>query len=129
MDKTIEEDFVNRFIKKDMKDRLLFELCPKEKRSKAIGRLSHGAEKIIKEDTVLKADPEMTFEEVFGFFQTKAQSGYLIGTNSDGSKIDLFVGLQACFNDYGGCLYFSGNYVFVKEEVDYGSPMKYILCG
>ena len=126
MNREIECEFINKFIVKDKRERLLFELA--KKRGMAINRFCHGLEEILDKRKIIFAGEKLDVSEVYAEMR-KRQNGktcYVIA-ESDGEIVDLEKGINMCYNWAGGAVLIAGNVAFFKEEVEYGSPMKYIL--
>ena len=64
MDFSIENDFVKRAIKKDYQERIIFELQSQKYREKAIDRLSHSPETILKDVFTEYKDGNMNIDDI-----------------------------------------------------------------
>lgn len=126
MNREIETEFVNQFIAKEKRERLLHELA--KKRETAVARFCHGLEKILDKRKIVLAGEKLDGSEVCAEIRkrTKGITCYVIA-EKDGEIVDLERGIEMCYNWAGGAVLVAGNVAFFKEEVEYGSPMKYIL--
>ena len=126
MNREIESEFVNTFIAKEKRERLLFELA--KKRGMAINRFCHGLEEILDKRKIIFAGEKLSESEACAEIRkrTKEKTCYVIA-EKEGEIVDLERGIDMCYNWAGGAVLIAGNVAFFKEEVEYGSPMKYIL--
>ena len=86
MDFSIENDFVKRAIKKDYQERIIFELQSQKHREKAIDRLSHSPEAILKD--VFTEYTVNDFSNVLGNINAK-EKFYIIGKRYNFVNADL----------------------------------------
>ncbi len=128
MNRLIEEDFVNNYIIKSKRERLLFELCGK-KRKDGIGRFSHYAEDILNSAKIqLKGQYiEKDLRDIVA--KTNSHKCYVISyiDELDGREfnkneiLDIMLGCGmpsiAIFNDFA----------IIETEQEQGPAVKYLL--
>lgn len=126
----IEYDFVRKFIKKEKQDRLFYELGSKNKRVVAVSKFAHNANEYIKPNLIVLSGKHIFIEDIKKIVLKLSPENtlcHLIGTALDGSAIEFLKGLEYCFNEFQSSILKMGNYVFIKEETEMGTPMKYLL--
>ena len=124
MNLSIETAFVQKCIKKEYQDRLLFELHSKKHREKAISRFSHSAETILKKDF-----EKCTISDLQKYFDTdkEAISYYIISSDlNDGNTLDTKEVAEYCQTSFMAVIAISSKIVVVKEESEGKSPFVYI---
>lgn len=124
----MNKSFVDKFIVKDMRERLLHELTCK-KRNKALSRFAHNSADIL--------DPKYTFrvnakEEVLNAVlqSSEAQAGkaYVISDIYDGIEMDVQDAIEYAFNESGvSIVIFADGNAFVKSELEQGFADKCLL--
>ncbi len=126
MDREIEKNFVENFIKKDKRERIFHELL--KKRENFYYRLSHGITEVIDMNKITESGAQLTEECVFQKIQnaTTEQECYVIKEYS-GKKYAIKEGLRLCFEWLGGSVLITECFAFFKEETYNGAPMKYLL--
>jgi 5S rRNA maturation endonuclease (ribonuclease M5) len=127
MEKSIEEKFVKAFIERGKRDRVLFELNSK-KREQAVLRLSA----YIDQRYIVFASNKITDEEIELQLlkKTKAKdSVYILSDDSyDGQKLEFSKAFDNALHSCGTyIIVINENNVFMKDEVEIGSPKKYFL--
>lgn len=132
MNELIEKMFVKTFVCKKLQDRIFFELSNNRSRNKAISRFAHINDELIELKYVMFQSNKLTSSEIETKLMShcdKSKKVYIISTNEfDGEFVILREGIQLCMNDYmPSILVCNPNCVFIKEETEYGAPMKYIL--
>ena len=130
MDKEIEFDFTRKFIRKEKRERILYELCSHRKRETAIQRFAHDVSLYIKQDVIVYAGIEL--EHQAAFISLKKQlldrkQIYIIGTLADGKFIDIHDGLHFFYNEYKPVILLSNEIALIKEEAEFGAPMRFLL--
>lgn len=131
MNTSIERTFVKSFICKRMQNRLIFELSTKN-RNKAITRFAHISDELIESKYVIFRSNKLTNFEVetkLLEYCDKNKKVYIISSNkNDGEFFPLGEAIQLCMDDYmPSIVIVNQSCVFIKEETEYGAPMKYIL--
>ena len=71
MIKKMENEFVNHFISKDYRDRLLYELNSKNKRDVGLDRICHDFNKMISKQVSVENNKILTEKELSLFFNCK----------------------------------------------------------
>ena len=119
MDFSIENDFVKRAIKKDYQERIIFELQSQKHREKAIDRLSHSPETILKD--VFTEYTVNDFSNVLGNINAKEKC-YIISQNlHDGEELLLKDAIEYFRNSYTVVILITYNFFAIKAEVEKGS--------
>ena|SRR5690554_3603285 len=124
MDKNTEEMFVKKFIDKNKRNRVIYELFNSEKRGDSIRKIPSILSHNFKEASV-KSDEDIYKYLLIGKVMSPI---YVI---SDDQKIDgQFMHPEKALNHtlFGGGTYILlfDHAIFIKEEIGYGSP-KYII--
>ena len=118
MDKNIETKFVNKFVKKEYRDRLLFELSSLKHRQKAISRFSHNSEAVLI-DNFVKMSVEQIKQQ-----KLKLTTIYIIsGDECDGVFMGFFEGLTHLEKSYMAVILIGDEFVVVKEEIEGKNPV------
>ena len=125
----IESKFVNDYILKAKRDRLLFELGSDKKREKALARFSHEAEEIFDSKKIIYCGVELTAGEAIDFFKEKKIKNFYVVSSSQNDKIVLAaeMALNYCFSEYMPVILIGEDYAFVKCEVELGASKRIIL--
>ena len=128
MNNDIEREFVNTFVIKNMRERLLFELSGK-KRNKSLSRFAHSFADIL--------DPKYTFrvnakEEVLNEIarndDVHSGKAYVISDIYDGIEMEAQEAIDFAFEEDGVVIViFKGGIAFVKSELEQGLADKYLL--
>lgn len=131
MDKEIEKIFIENFAVKRIKDRLLFELNSKKYRRKAIVSFDT-PRAVIKESVIKKVSNKITEEEICceikKFFDIKKVVYIMADDPWDGTKCEFETALETVMNGLGvAIIVCDSKTAFIKGEVGYGAPYKYIL--
>lgn len=118
MDKNIETKFVNKFVKKEYRDRLLFELSSLKHRQKAISRFSHNSEAVLIDDFVKMSVEQIKQQKL------KLKTIYIIsGDECDGVFMEFFEGLTHLEKSYMAVILIGDEFVVVKEEIEGKNPV------
>ena len=131
MIKSIEEEFVKKFIVKEKRNRIISELFNSNKRFDAMTRFSHSVIDILNQNLIISNNANITVEGVIDIIKqqgiTKSKA-YVITDNINGEMINVQEGLNECFKSLGPAIFIMDNFCLIKEEFEYKSPLKYILC-
>ena len=129
MNNDIEREFVNTFVIKNMRERLLFELLSGKKRNKSLSRFAHSSADIL--------DPKYTFrvnakEEVLNEIarndDVHSGKAYVISDIYDGIEMEAQEAIDFAFEEYGVVIViFKGGIAFVKSELEQGLADKCLL--
>ena len=126
----IEKTFVDKFIIKSQKDRLLFELSGK-KRQNAIGRFCHSTENIIKSDRIVSSGDTLFSDEILAIAKQYNVSGlcYIIAYNKnlDRKSCTLNDALNFVLGNGMAAIIICNNLVVIETEQCFGTPIRYIL--
>lgn len=127
MNIAVETDFIKKFVKKQYQDRLLFELTSEKHRMKGISRLSHNTSSILKEECVLSNKP-LELNKLLRLIDNDENECYMITWDEkDGRFYPINVAIDICMNSYMAVVLIFNHIAFIKEEVEKGSPIVYIL--
>ena len=128
MNKAIEENFVNSYIIKNKRDRLLFELCGKKRRD-GIGRFSHNAEALLKE-TKIRLKGQYILKDLQNVIATTdSHKCYVISYSEelDGKEFNKDEILDLIL-DYGmPSIVIFDNFAIIQTEQEQGPALKYLL--
>lgn len=134
MNEQIESIFVNTYIRKQYRERLLFELKDisdktRKRSQNAFGKFSHSAEKYVIPGLVAKSDNRLTEREVLAFikkFITEDTCYYMDEYGCEEMPINTAV--EKAFDHAGASVIVYKNiFSIIKEETEIGSPKKIIL--
>ncbi len=127
----VEEKIIKNFIIKNMQDRFLYELSKKEKRKKFLSRFAHNIDKyLVKQYIYLQGNKlmENDIDVKINLLSCNMQNCYVISNYHDGKEMSIKLALEECFNSISEFIIIvNENIVFIKEETEYGSSMKYLL--
>ncbi|MBR1891818.1 MAG: hypothetical protein IJ811_04930 [Clostridia bacterium] len=125
----IEIKFINDYIIKVKRDRLLFELGNEKRREKAIMRFSHDAEQFINPKKIVYCGETLTEREANDFFKkNKNKSFYVVSTDKkDESVLPTETALTYSFSEYMPVILIGETCSFIKCESEFGSSKKMIL--
>ncbi|MDO4731443.1 MAG: hypothetical protein Q4B14_04875 [Clostridia bacterium] len=126
----IEKLFIERFIKKNRQDRLLFELSGK-KRQNGIGRFCHYTEDLIKPDRIVASGNKLYSDEILSVAEKYNVSGlcYIIAYNKnlDRKTCTLNDALNLVLGNGMAGIIICDNLVVIETEQSFGTPTRYIL--
>ena len=122
MDKSVEHFFVKTYIDKDYQERLLFELNSIKKRSKALSRFSHDAEKVL--NKVLDKRIITDLSEL----HENDKAVYVISWDeNDGMYIPFEDAMRYCENTNTSVILIGNSFSLIKEETETGKPKIFYL--
>lgn len=129
MDNNIESSFINDYIVKERRERLLFELGSVKKRETAIMRFSHNAEGLINLKKIIYCNEALTEKQAIDFFKTKRINKFYIVSlgRNDKCVLSFEDALAYCFSEYMPVILIGEGYSFLKCESEYGTSKKIIL--
>ena len=130
MDYVIEKSFVNKYINKNRKERILYELKSSKKRKNAVSRFCHNTSDLLnKEKIIYKADyySERFFKEIFK--EKKIHQGYIVAMDDkfDGkivSEIDFF---DMVLIDLMCVIFITDNNCVIISEEENGKRESFLL--
>ena len=127
MNSKIEKIFVENFIVKEYKTRILYELNSEKKREKAISRLSHDAVNILQPKKILLKSHQLSYDDIKKYLSGNEMC-YVLGGNTDKSVIIFKKNFNEYINNPLSLVIICDNgLVIVKEELTIGSPIKYVM--
>ena len=122
MNKSVEQFFVKTYIDEDYQERLLFELNSMKKRSKALSRFSHDAEKVL--NKVLDKRIITDLSEL----HENDKAVYVISWDeNDGMYIPFEDAMRYCENTYTSVILIGNSFSLIKEEAETGKPKIFYL--
>lgn len=128
MNKAIEESFVNSYIIKNKRDRILFELCGKKRRD-GIDRFSHSADNLL-DETKIKLKGQYISEDLQHIVATSnSHKCYVISSfeELDGKEFNK----DEALNRILGCgipsIAVFDNFAIIETEQEQGPAVKYLL--
>lgn len=130
----IETFFVNTYIQKQYRERLIFELkdtsSKTQKRScNAFKKFSHLTADYVIPRLVAISNNKMTERDILSFVKNMIDDRtcyYMDAWNGEELSIDKAV--EKSFNDLGASIIvYKDRFAIIKEESDIGAPLKYIL--
>ena len=126
----IEKAFIDQYVKKYKRERLLFELSGK-KRQHGIGRFCHNAEEMVKADKIVMSGNKLFADEILAVAKQYGTSGmcYIIAFNEylDGKQCTLKEALKRVLSNGMAAIIVCDNFAVVETEQCEGTPMRYIL--
>lgn len=126
----IEKNFVKKFIVKDKRDRLLFELCSK-KRVNGIGRFCHNAGEILLQEKIIVSGNHLHYDEIIKIIEQYGVSErwHIIAFNKsiDGVTCKLSEALNLVLGNGMAAIIVSDTMAIVESEQCSGTPTRYIL--
>lgn len=128
MDKEVEERFVKKFIKKENRERTLYELNSVKKRKQVIHRLINLLDKKYAVLYESKISDEEVFLIVKKYYNLNKDCYVIADSTDDGTVIpfkEAFLHMSELGADY--LIICGDNTVVMKEEISFGTPAKIIL--
>ena len=122
MTKEAEEKFINTYIDEGYRARLIKELGKRERRTDALSRFFHGAEKLFnKSKSILRIKD---IDEI----NRSDDPVYLISWDkNDGIYMSFSEAAEHIRNSYMSIILIGNRFAIVKEEVENGQPVIYYL--
>jgi len=112
MDFNVEAGFVMKYVKKEYRDRVLFELQTKKHREKAISRFCHSSQKILK-DCFIKCTMS-DLQKHFCLESNSIDKCYLITNDAnDGTFLLLREAFEHCRKSYMAVILISSKFVVI----------------
>lgn len=129
-DEKAEEFFVNTFIVKKRRARLLYELSG-EKRKDALARFCHGTLKLIAEQKIVVSGNDLHEEEILHIIRkyTNVRNAYIMAYNEDidTCSCDVQEALEKVLGNGMAAIILIDNVVVIETEQCCGTPERYIL--
>ena len=128
MNKAIEESFVNSYIIKNKRDRLLFELCGKKRRD-GIDRFSHCADNLLIEAKIKLKGQYISEDLRHVVATTDNHKCYVIAYSEelDGKEFDKDEVLDLISNCGMPSIVIFDNFAIIQTEQEQGPAVKYLL--
>ncbi len=130
----IETFFVNTYIQKQYRERLLFELkdtsSKTHKRScNAFKKFSHLTVDYVIPRLVAISNNKMTEQDVLSFVKNMIDDRTCYYMNAwNGEELSIDKAIEKSFNDLGSSIIvYKDRFAIIKEESEIGAPQKYIL--
>lgn len=131
MQEEIEKNFVNTYITKNKRERILFELLNSNKRVHAIGRFCHGSLKYLVESTIIYQGDKISTGEMLSMIKehTKEKQCYVIAYNEylDQQFMENQSALREVIGNGMAAVMIWDNIVIIETEQEQGPAMKYVL--
>ena len=129
MERETERRFVQSFILREKRERLLFELGGKRRRE-GIGRFCHGAESLLMKEKIIASGP-LNIAQIRSYVEQYApkETGYLCAYNAnlDGLRMPAPAALKKALNNGMAALLIFECLAIVETEQESGTPDRYIL--
>lgn len=127
MIKKLENEFINLFISKDYKERLLYELNSPKKRTVGLDRFCHDFKKMISKQVSVKYNKILTEKELSLFFN-QAKEVFILSSNfMNGDMVLLNEAFDCLQNEYYFLILYANNRAVVKAEYEGGKSEVYML--
>lgn len=128
MNKAIEESFVNSYIIKNKRDRLLFELCGK-KRREGIDRFSHCADNLLIEAKIKLKGQYISEDSRHVVAKANSCKCYVISYSQelDGKEFHKDEILNPMFDCGMPSIAIFENFAIIQTEQEQGPAVKYLL--
>ena len=129
MNKELETAFVKNFIKKQYQERLLFELNSPKKREDFIWRFCHRTEVIVNPQRIILKGTKIAKEDLDNEIKQIKGDVYVLSLDyPEGQMMNVQEALAYFEDEYMPVIImFADNLAFIKTEVEYGAPEKYLL--
>ena len=129
MDISVETAFVNTFIEKDKRKRLLFELTSEKKRSKAIERIYCATDRKYAVENSEETDEKALTDTVKRYCRSKKDCYIISQSNDDGKTLPIDTAIRHLLEYETTYVFiFDENTAMVASEYDtYGTPSKLFL--
>ncbi len=128
MNKAIEESFVNSYIIKNKRDRLLFELCGKKRRD-GIDRFSHFADNLLIEAKIKLKGQHISKDIQNIVIKANSCKCYVISYSEefDGKEFNKDEVLDLILNYGMPSIVVFDNFAIIQTEQEQGPAIKYLL--
>ncbi|MDE7454265.1 MAG: hypothetical protein K2M64_00350 [Clostridia bacterium] len=130
----IETLFVNTYIQKQYRERLIFELkdtsSKTHKRSRnAFRKFSHLTQDYIIPRLVAVSSEKLTEQDALSFVKNMVDDKTCYFMNAyEGDEMSIDKAIERAFNDLGASIIiYKQRFAIIKEETEIGAPLKYIL--
>ena len=130
----IEMLFVNTYIQKQYRERLLFELKDTSSKTRrrycnAFKKFSHLTADYVMPHLVAMSDRKLTEQDVLSFVKNMVdEKNCYYMTDSEGEELPIKEAIEKAFNYLGASIIvYKERFAIIKEETEIGAPFKYIL--
>ena len=132
MNNKFELEFINNYITKNKRERILYELASKKKRKNAIGRFCHNTSEYIDETKIVYKGNTISVYELENLIKkyTNDKEGYLISWDSDidGSILSIENALNEVIGKGMASIVVFSNVILIETEQEQGAAIKYVLA-
>ena len=132
MNNKFELEFINNYITKNKRERILYELTSKKKRKNAIGRFCHNTLEYIDKTKIVYEGNTISVYELENLIKkyTKDKEGYLISWDSDidGSILPIENALNEVIGKGMASIVVFSNVILIETEQEQGAAIKYVLA-
>ncbi|MBR4456242.1 MAG: hypothetical protein IKS32_08455 [Solobacterium sp.] len=125
-----ESEFIDHFILKSRRDRLMHELSDPKKRFRALDRFAHQTEKLIDPKRIRMQGSTLEAQPAFQAFVTSHDTSVLVCScdpSIDGMVLALSEGLNAAEYSMEAVLLLGGAFAIIFAEAEKGGREKYLL--
>ena len=127
MIKKLENEFINLFISKDYKERLLYELNSPKKRDVGLDRFCHDFYKMISKRALVESNKILTKKDLSLFFNQTREVFMLSSKFTNGAMVSLNEAFDYLQNEYYFLILYANNRAVVKAEYEGGKSEVYVL--
>lgn len=125
MNLQIEKDFVKKFVKKELHERIIYELTSAKYRHKALQRFSSVDSCILKPNCIALKNTKVDLGDIAEKYINKLV--YYMD-EFDGGLLPINLAIRECKDNYMcTIIILDSNNALVKTEVEFGSPLKILL--
>ncbi|MBR5949681.1 MAG: hypothetical protein IKZ82_13710 [Clostridia bacterium] len=123
-----EAEFLRRFIVKNKRNRLLFELSDEGRRAQAVDRFSHNAEELLLLDKAVLSGGKLSIEQIVSSLKENSSGGECHAVLSDGGTIDTGIeeAVKAVYGD-GPAIVITQGTVYIETE-PWTPTARYVLA-
>ena len=129
MERETEQRFVQCFVRREKRKRLLFELAGK-KRRESIGRFCHSAEDLLMKEKIIESGP-LNITQICSWVEHYApkETCYLCAYNKslDGQRMPAPAALEKALGNGMAALLIFERLSIVETEQENGTPDRYVL--
>ena len=130
----IETLFVNTYIQKQYRERLIFELKDTSSKTRrrscnAFKKFSHLTVDYVIPRLIAISDNKLTEQDVLSFVKNMVDNKTCYYMDAwDGEEMPIDKAIEKAFNDLGASIIvYKKRFAIIKEETEIGAPIKYIL--
>ena len=132
MNNKFELEFVNNYITKGKRERLLYELTSKKKRKNAISRFCHNTLAYIDKNKVVYEGNTISVYELEKLIKkySKNKEGYVISWESDidGRILPIDNAINEVIGNGMASIVIFSNVILIETEQEQGAAIKYVLA-